>query len=125
MKKFNSVCLVTPDVLKLRAFYETVLQAKAEGDAVFSSFSINGLGLSLYTPEGMEQMAPGSTANAGTGSAVLEFEVEDVDVEYQHLCDLNVPIVKPPTTQPWGLRSVWFRDPDGRVINFYARVSVP
>jgi catechol 2,3-dioxygenase-like lactoylglutathione lyase family enzyme len=70
-------------------------------------------------------MAPGSTANAGTGSAVLEFEVEDVDVEYQRLRDLNVPIVKPPTTQPWGVRSVWFRDPDGNVINFYARVAVP
>ncbi len=125
MKKFNSVCLVTSDVLKLRAFYEAVLRVKAEGDAEFSAFSIHGLGLTLYTIRGMEQMAPGSTAGTGAGRAVLEFEVEDVDVEDQRLRALNVPIVKPPTTQPWGLRSVWFRDPDGNLVNFYARVAVP
>lgn len=125
MKKFNSVCLVTHDVFKLRGFYEIVLQAKAEGDAGFSILSINGPALTFYTFQGMEQMAPGSMQGAGTGSAVLEFEVEDADVEYQRLVDLNIPIVKPPTTQPWGLRSIWFRDPDGNLVNFYARVAVP
>ena len=34
-----------------------------------------------------------------------------------------MPIVKPPTTQPWGRRSVWFRDPDGNIVNFYADVA--
>ncbi|MGC9394020.1 MAG: VOC family protein [Anaerolineae bacterium] len=56
-------------------------------------------------------------------SAVLEFEVEDGDEEYVRLLALNVPIVKPPTTQPWGLRSVWFRDPDGNIVNFFAAVN--
>jgi catechol 2,3-dioxygenase-like lactoylglutathione lyase family enzyme len=28
--------------------------------------------------------------------------------------------VKPPTTQPWGTRSLYFRDPDGNLIDFYA-----
>ncbi|HKW35048.1 MAG TPA: nuclear transport factor 2 family protein [Candidatus Acidoferrum sp.] len=27
--------------------------------------------------------------------------------------------VKPPTTQPWGTRSVYFRDPDGNLVNFF------
>jgi len=31
--------------------------------------------------------------------------------------------VKPPTTQPWGNRSIYFRDPDGNLINFYSRVA--
>jgi len=125
MKQFNSVCLVTSDVLRLRGFYEAVLQVPAEGDAEFSTLSIDGLGLNLYTIQGMERMAPGSTAATGAGRAVLEFEVEDVDDEDRRLRDLKVPIVKPPTTQPWGLRSVWFRDPDDHLINFYARVAVP
>ena len=38
--------------------------------------------------------------------------------------DMNVEIVKPPTTQSWARRSVWFRDPDGNIINFYANVQV-
>jgi hypothetical protein len=28
--------------------------------------------------------------------------------------------VKPPTTQSWGRRSIWFRDPDGNNVNFFA-----
>ena len=71
----------------------------------------------------MELMAPHSMQGAGRGGCALEFEVEDVDQEYRRLTGLNVAIVKPPTTQPWELRSVWFRDPDGNLVNFYAAVA--
>lgn len=27
--------------------------------------------------------------------------------------------VKPPTTQPWGTRSIYFRDPDSNLVDFY------
>ena len=42
--------------------------------------------------------------------------------KHRRLSALAVPIVKPPTTQPWGLRSVWLRDPDGNLVNCYAKV---
>jgi catechol 2,3-dioxygenase-like lactoylglutathione lyase family enzyme len=100
-----------------------VLQVQAEGDANFVAFESVGVPLTLFHAEGMEQMAPGSMQGAGIGNVVLEFEVEDVDEEYARLLGLNVPIVKPPTTQPWGLRSVWFRDPDGNIVNFFAAVK--
>ena len=50
--------------------------------------------------------------------------VEDVDREHERLLANEVEIVKPPTTQSWGRRSVWFRDPDGNVVNFHANVVV-
>ena len=31
--------------------------------------------------------------------------------------------VKPPTTQPWESRSTDFRDPEGNLVNFFARVK--
>lgn len=31
--------------------------------------------------------------------------------------------VKPPTNQPWGTRSIYFRDPDGNLVDFYAWVK--
>ncbi len=31
--------------------------------------------------------------------------------------------VQRPTTQPWGNRSLLFRDPDGNLINFFTPVS--
>jgi catechol 2,3-dioxygenase-like lactoylglutathione lyase family enzyme len=121
--QFRGVCLITREVRRLREFYEKVLQVKAEGDEIFATFPRIGAVLSIFSEQGTEQMAPGSMHSAGTGSYTLEFEVEDVDGEYERLRALGVPIVKPPTTQPWGLRSVWFRDPDANIVNFFMRVT--
>ena len=123
MISFNSVCLITRDLPGLRDFYRRVLQVAPEGDETFAVFGTAGAQLTVFIAQGMEQMAPGSTAGAGRGGSVLEFEVEDVDQEHARLLALGVPIVKPPTTQPWGLRSVWFRDPEGNLVNFYAPVD--
>lgn len=119
MKRFRGICIITQDVPRLRHFYCDVLQVAAEGDARFATFSMAGADLALFTEQGMEQMAPHSMQGAGRGGYTLEFEVEDVDQEYQRLLVLNIPIVKPPTTQAWRRRSVWFRDPDGNIVNFY------
>lgn len=121
--KFNGICLVTKDVPRLKGFYSTVLQVKAEGDDTFTVLAIPGAALSIFTEEGMERMAPGSMQHSGCGRYTLEFEVEDVDKEYERLKSMDITIVKPPTTQTWGRRSVWFRDPDGNIINFFAKVA--
>ena len=123
MKRLNSVCLITHDVPGLRAFYQSVLEGAAEGDDVFTVFSTPGAALTLFSTQGLEEMVPGLMAGSGAGNCFLEFEVEDVDKDYERLKALNVQVVKPPTTQPWGWRSVWFRDPDGNKVNFCARVA--
>jgi catechol 2,3-dioxygenase-like lactoylglutathione lyase family enzyme len=123
MRKFKGICLITPDLRRLSKFYQTVLEVVPQGDELFTSLPVPGAELSIFSAPGMETMAPGSMDGAGTGSYSIEFEVDDVDQEYERLKTLNVPVIKPPTTQPWGLRSVWFRDPDGNIINFYARVA--
>ena len=120
--RFNGICLVTRDVLRLRSFYATILQVEAEGDDMFTMLSTQGAALSIFAEEGMELMVPGSMQDSGCGRYTLEFEVEDVDGEFERLKALDVIFVKPPTTQTWGRRSVWFRDLDGNIINFFARV---
>jgi len=62
---------------------------------------------------------PGSATPAHNQSAILEFRVSDPDAEYARLRDF-VKWVKPPTTQPWGMRSIYFRDPDGNLVDFFA-----
>ncbi|HLO18057.1 MAG TPA: VOC family protein [Anaerolineales bacterium] len=121
--RFNGICLITRDVPRLRGFYTTILQVEAEGDDTFTMLSTQGAVLSIFTEEGMEHMAPGSMQDSGCGRYTLEFEVEDVDREYERLKTINVIFVKPPTTQTWGRRSIWFRDPDGNIINFFAKVD--
>jgi catechol 2,3-dioxygenase-like lactoylglutathione lyase family enzyme len=120
--RVNGICIVTDDVARLRAFYADALRAEADGDDTFTAFRIDGAALSLFSAEGMERMAPGSTDGAGVGRNTLEIEVDDVDIEFERLQRLDCTVVKPPTTQAWGRRSVWVRDPDGNIVNFYATV---
>jgi catechol 2,3-dioxygenase-like lactoylglutathione lyase family enzyme len=63
----------------------------------------------------------GSPFHAGCWARefTIEFQVETVDREYERLRQMAVPIVNPPTSYPWGRRAVWFRDPDGNIVNFY------
>jgi len=42
---------------------------------------------------------------------ILDFLADDVDAEYERIRALGVVWVLPPTTQPWGNRSMIFRDP--------------
>ena len=120
MKELTGICLVTADVGRLRTFYEQLLEAAAEGDDSYCAFSGAKANLVIYSVSGTEAMAPGAMEGAGSGSCFLEYAVADVDAEYARLAGLGVAVVKPPTTQPWGVRSVWFRDPDGNLINFAA-----
>jgi catechol 2,3-dioxygenase-like lactoylglutathione lyase family enzyme len=123
LMRFNGICLVTRDVRRLRDFYTAVLRVTAEGDDTFTALATEGAVLSIFTEQGMERMAPGSMKGAGCGSYTLEFEVADVDEEHERLKAMNASFVKPPTTQPWGRRSVWFRDPDGNIVNFYTDMA--
>lgn len=122
MKRLKSVCLITPNVPELSDFYQQVLQVIPEGDASFVTFPLADANLSIFSAQALEEMVPGLMDDSGSGNCFLEFEVEDVDQEYQRLKGLNVEVIKPPTTQPWGIRSVWFRDPAGNKINFFARL---
>lgn len=124
MKKLKSVCLISQNVRELCDFYQRILEISSEGDDDFAAFSDSGMNFSIFSVSGLEKMVPGLMENSGVGNCFLEFEVEDVDEEFERLKELDVEVIKLPTTQPWGLRSVWFRDPDGNKINFFAHVSV-
>jgi uncharacterized glyoxalase superfamily protein PhnB len=47
--------------------------------------------------------------------------VADVDAEYERIAGLGVTVVMPPKTQPWGSRSMIFRDPGGNLVNVFSR----
>ena len=45
----------------------------------------------------------------------------DVDAEYERIAALGVAWVMLPTTQPWGNRSMIFRDPGGNLVSVFSR----
>jgi catechol 2,3-dioxygenase-like lactoylglutathione lyase family enzyme len=115
-----NTCLITTDVNRLVNFYEEVLEMTAQrsGDP-YAEFR-TGVGvLAIFSADAQQKYIPGSADAAGNRSAILEFRVTDVDREYARLQPFVTTWVKKPTTQPWGTRSVYFRDPDGNLVNFY------
>ncbi|TGQ12185.1 MULTISPECIES: VOC family protein [unclassified Mesorhizobium] len=123
---FVSTRIITADVKRLVAFYETA----------------TGIKLTLYTEDFAEliteagTLAIGSTRTlrlfggdhvaspAANRTAIIEFRVADVDEEYRRLGGLiEGALVQAPTTMPWGNRSLLFRDPDGNLVNFFTPVT--
>ena len=106
MMKFTGICLITKKVPVLVEFYTKVLGVDAEGDDDHAELNIEGANISIFSMQGMERMAPFCIRGAGYGSFTIGFDVKDVDAEYERLKKLNVDFVMPPTTHPWGYRSL-------------------
>lgn len=116
--------LVTEDVERLTGFYEMVTGAKAEVlNAGYVEFQHNPCaGLAIAATTVTKFYGEGTLTAAANRSLVLDFEVEDVDVEYARLKDKIAAWVQAPKTMPWGNKSILFRDPDGNLINMFTPV---
>ena len=114
-------CLISDNVNRLVDFYEPVLKLKAQWSGKdYAEFHTRAGVLAIFSSTAQENYIPGSTDAGKNRSAILEFDVADVDKEYARLQSLVKTWVKRPTTQPWGTRSIYFRDPDGNLVDFYA-----
>ena len=121
-----STRIITADVDRLVTFYEAV----------------TGLAATRHTPDFAELRTPGATLAIGSTrtlalfggeavaeaaanrSAIIEFRVGDVDAEHARLASvIGGALVQPPTTMPWGNRSLLLRDPDGTLVNLFAPVT--
>jgi catechol 2,3-dioxygenase-like lactoylglutathione lyase family enzyme len=113
-------CLITNNLDRLIAFYEPVLGLKAQRSGQdYAEFRVGAGVLAIFSAKAQEAYIPGSATAANNHSVILEFRVSDVDREYQRLQSLVKVWVKAPTTQPWGTRSIYFRDPDGNLVDFF------
>ena len=117
-----NACVISDNPKRLVEFYEPILGQKAKWSGDNYAEFTTGVGvLAIFSSSTQETYIPGSAEAAKNRSVILEFKVADVDAEYRRLKSLVKTWVKPPTTQPWGTRSVYFRDPDGNLVNFFTR----
>lgn len=123
--QFVSVRLVTRDpasVDALATFYTRLTGIAATRPAPdFAELRGGGLALAITTERMVAQFNAGAARAAANASAILEFEVADVDAVLLRLADAPPVLAMPPTTMPWGNRSLLLRDPDGNVVNVFAR----
>jgi catechol 2,3-dioxygenase-like lactoylglutathione lyase family enzyme len=124
--KLVITCVISSDVRHLVEFYEAILVIKAKWTGEdYAEFSTGQGVLAIFSAGAQEKYIPGSAKAAKNESVVLQFRVDDVDQEYRRLQSLVKTWVKLPTTQPWGTRSIYFRDPDGNLLDFYAPAKTP
>ena len=121
---FVSTRIITEDIRRLVRFYEAVsgLPATWYTDD-FAELATPSCTLAIGSTRTMALFGADAARPAANHSAIIEFRVADVDKEYEKLAKVIGDVVQPPTTQPWGNRSLLFRDPDGNLINFFTPVS--
>jgi catechol 2,3-dioxygenase-like lactoylglutathione lyase family enzyme len=122
--KLALVTIVTENLEQMRDFYQKVLQLEPQiyrGNYV--EFTTDAGVLALWRQAESKAFGLGTLRGAVNHSVLIEFEVEDVDREYTRLKGLQLEWVQDLTTQPWGHRAFYIRDPDGNVINFHSSVE--
>ena len=117
--RLASIRIVTRDVPALASFYEGVTGVASAGDEDFVEVRTSGSVLAICSERSVVKDNASAAVPGENRSLILEFEVEDVDVERTRLRPLVAEWVLEPTTQPWGNRSMLFRDPDSNLINVY------
>lgn len=114
--------LVTDDVEALAAFYAQLLAAQVPLNEYYVEVPAGPATIG-FSKRRFTEYSEDDAARSGNphGTLMLDFEVTDVDAEYRRIAGLRVEWVMPPTTQPWGNRSMIFRDPDGNLVNVFSR----
>lgn len=124
IRALDYTILFARDMAAMRLFYTQVMRFDQyfellDGDWV--EFRVGGNILALCRP-GL--VIPDQTLPLGTASAQLAFRVrrEEVDAAEAALRAEGVPIVSPSTDQPWAHRTLFFRDPDGNLLEIFADI---
>jgi catechol 2,3-dioxygenase-like lactoylglutathione lyase family enzyme len=121
---FVSLRVITNDIKRLVRFYEQVTGLSATWYTEdFAELPTSSCTLAIGSKRTMELFGSGAARPADNHTAIIEFRVDDVDQEFNKLKGVLDEFVQEPTTQPWGNRSLLFRDPDENLINFFAPVS--
>lgn len=123
IRSLDYTVIYVRQMAKMRAFYETTMgfPLHRELSSRWIEFRIGANILALAERGGRFDDPP---PPAGTLSLQLAFRVapQEVDLCAATLAERGVEIVSPPTDQPFGHRTLFFRDPDGHVLEIYAEI---
>jgi len=111
------------DMAAMRRFYEDVLALSLlrELSPNWIEYGLGSNTLALARPSRTAADAP---TPAGSASLQLAFKVAaaEVDACADELVRQGVVLLSSPTNQPFGHRTLFFRDPDGNLLEVYAEI---
>lgn len=121
---FVSTRVITDDVKRLARFYADVTGLSPTWYTEdFAELAMPSCTLAIASKRTIDLFGAGAARPADNHSVIIEFRVGDVDEEFRKLATVVGDFVQEPTTQPWGNRSLLFRDPDGNLVNLFTPVS--
>jgi len=114
-----AMVLFVRDLAKCMTFYRDTLGLQVKesdpdsvgfslGDQYFLLLEVSAAA-HLISEEALELKIEGGPR------VLLAAGVEDVDAAYEALKAKGVTFLRPPTNQPWGLRTAYFADPEGNL----------
>ncbi|MDA2803201.1 VOC family protein [Nocardiopsis suaedae] len=116
--------IITDDVDALVAFYEAATGiAAARLHPMFAEIRTPSGTLAIASSATVPLLGEGAAEARANRSIALDFLVDDVDKAYEALQGVVEVFVNEPTDMPWGNRSLFVRDPDGNLVNFFTPTS--
>ncbi len=115
------VILLCEDLARMKTFYHEILGFPIVRDREDWIELRLGAVLLILRPRGRPYDGPGITGSAGVQ---LAFRVEPPDVQpwYGELFQKEVEILEPPRDQDYGHRTLFFKDPEGNILEIYADI---
>ncbi len=111
------------DMDAMRQFYENVMQFPM-ARALSANWIEYQIGPNTFVLSRAARTANDAPIPQGTAALQLAFkvDVEQVDACAKELSRQDIPIMSPPTDHDFGHRTLFFRDPDGNLLEIYAEI---
>lgn len=115
--------IITRDLVAMRAFYEDVLGFGLDR-ALSENWLEYRLGSTILALSKLGFTADDAPVPQGTAALQLAFKVPvaAVDACAAELEAKGVDILSPPINRDFGHRTLFFRDPDGNLLEIYAEI---
>jgi catechol 2,3-dioxygenase-like lactoylglutathione lyase family enzyme len=128
IKDVGAIILFVEDLQRSRVFYHEVLGLDVEFEDDDSiGFKIEGLAFIVLQVDRARvqlQGEPTATPRAGATAFLTTF-TDNVDALHADLAERRIHFFQPPTDQPWGMRTAYFKDPDGHVWELAQPIEGP
>ncbi len=123
IRSLDYTILFARDMAAMRRFYIEVMRFPlyCELSPDWVEYRVGANLLVLCRPG---QVVNDPVPSMGVAAVQLAFRVrrDEVDRCAQALAAAGIDVMSPPTDQPWGHRTVFFRDPDGNLLEIYADI---